>query len=106
MDKKNQENMTICIAAIAKEKDKEYIVFSTDHMVTTALGQFEHSIIKYCQINNDTVAMLAGQALMFGDLIKLNDDCKNYELIKKQIFRILKIKEEKLLKMRYLIHLV
>jgi hypothetical protein len=70
--------MTICIAAIAKENDREYIIFSTDHMVTTNLGQFEHSIVKYSKLNKNTVAMLAGQALLFDDLVKLNDEDINY----------------------------
>ncbi len=78
--------MTICIAAISKENDKEYVVFSTDHMVTTNMGQFEHSILKYSYLNKNTVAMLAGQALLFDDLVRLGNECNNYEQIKKQIF--------------------
>ena len=71
--------MTICIAAIATENDSEYIVFSTDHMVTTYMGQFEHSILKYVELNKNTVAMLAGQVLLFDDLVKLSDGNNNYE---------------------------
>lgn len=78
--------MTICIAALSRENDKEYVVFSTDHMVTTNIGQFEHSIIKYSYLNKNTVAMLAGRALLFDDLVKLGNECNNYEQIKKQIF--------------------
>ncbi len=78
--------MTICIAAISKENDREYVVFSTDHMVTTNMGQFEHSILKYMCLNKNTVAMLAGQALLFDDLVKLGSECNNYEQIKRQIF--------------------
>tara|TARA_Y100000310_G_scaffold83483_1_gene80155 strand:+ start:3514 stop:3735 length:222 start_codon:yes stop_codon:yes gene_type:complete len=70
--------MTICIAAIAKDNGKEYVVFSTDHMVTTAMGSFEHSIIKYKEINKITVAMLAGNPLIFSDLIKVSDNNLNY----------------------------
>ncbi|KAF5412187.1 MAG: hypothetical protein C5S47_02030 [Candidatus Methanogasteraceae archaeon] len=71
--------MTICIAAIAKENDSEYIVFSTDHMVTTYMGQFEHSILKYVELNQNTVAMLAGQVLLFDDLIKLSGSNDSYQ---------------------------
>lgn len=86
--------MTICIAAISKENDKEHIVFSTDHMVTTNMGQFEHSIRKYSCLNKNTVAMLAGQALLFDDLIKVENDCLNYELIKSKIFENFKNKRQ------------
>ena len=78
--------MTICIAALSKENDKEYVVFSTDHMVTTDMGQFEHSILKYSCLNKNTVAMIAGQALLFDDLVRLGNECNNYEQVKKQIF--------------------
>lgn len=78
--------MTICIAAIAKENDSEYVVFATDHMITTNMGQFEHSIVKYSELNKNTVAMLAGQALLFDDLVKINNDTISYEEIKKQLF--------------------
>lgn len=57
--------MTICIAAICKEQDEEFIVFSTDHMITTSMGQFEHSFLKYKQLNKHTVAMLAGDPFIF-----------------------------------------
>lgn len=89
--------MTICIAAIAKENDKEYVVFSTDHMVTTNMGQFEHSILKYSCLNKNTVAMLAGQALLFDDLIKVGEDCLNYELIKSKIFENFKKKRKEVI---------
>lgn len=65
--------MTICIAAIAKEKDREYIVFSSDHMVSIASDQFEHNITKYCGINKNTFALLAGQPLLFSDLVEIKD---------------------------------
>lgn len=89
--------MTICIAAIAKEKNKEYVVFSTDHMVTTNMGQFEHSILKYSCLNNNTVAMLAGQALFFDDLVRSCNECNNYELIKKQILDNFRIKRKQII---------
>jgi len=88
--------MTICIAAIAKENDSEYIVFSTDHMVTTYLGQFEHSIIKYVELNKNTIAMLAGQVLLFDDLVKLSDGNGSYEQINNEIFNNFKTKREEI----------
>ena len=39
--------MTICIAAISVKNGKDFIVFATDHMITTGMGQFEHSVPKY-----------------------------------------------------------
>lgn len=89
--------MTICIAAIANENDKEYIVFSTDHMVTTNMGQYEHSILKYSKLNDNTIAMLAGQVLLFEDLVKLKDDSINYVEIKKEIFNNFKKKRKEII---------
>lgn len=89
--------MTICIAAIAKERDKEYVVFSTDHMITTNMGQFEHSIVKYTQINKHTIAMLAGHALLFDDLVKLKNKDAKYDDIKKQIFENFKAKRREII---------
>jgi hypothetical protein len=76
--------MTICIAAIAKNGSKEAIVFATDHMITTNLGQFEHTIQKYKQINQSTVAMLAGNPLLFDNLIEV-DKTAPYSNIEKKI---------------------
>lgn len=90
--------MTICLAAIAKEVNEEYIVFATDHMVTTSLGQFEHSIVKYQQLNNNTVAMLAGDPLLFDDLVKLKDSKSPYEQIKLEIFENMKKKRKEIIK--------
>ncbi len=66
--------MTICIAAIGKGEDsKELIVFATDHMISNpAIGQFERPISKYKQLDSNAIAMLAGDPLIFGNLIK---DC-------------------------------
>ncbi len=91
--------MTICMAAIAKEDGEETIVFSTDHMVTTQTGQFEHGIIKYKQLNKHIVAMLAGNPLIFNDLIDLTalkgkDD---FESIKMEIFGNFKKKRKEIL---------
>lgn len=90
--------MTICLAAIAKEDGKEYIVFSTDHMVTTSIGQFEHSIIKYKEINKTTVAMLAGDPLLFDDLINIkNSNSLSYLEIQKQVFDNFKKKRKEII---------
>lgn len=76
--------MTICIAAVAVNKGKECIVFATDHMVTTNLGSFEHKIAKHAQINHDVVAMLAGNPLIFDDLINVKPE-SNFEETARQI---------------------
>lgn len=66
--------MTICIAALTTHENKQCIVFATDHMVSLNmhegfLGGFEHTFLKYKQIDNNSVAMLAGNPLLFNDLI-------------------------------------
>lgn len=90
--------MTICLAAIAKEEDREYVVFATDHMVTTQIGQFEHSIVKYKKLNENTIAMLAGNPLIFDELVKLKDGSSSYETIKKEIFENFKNKRKEIIK--------
>lgn len=90
--------MTICVAALAKENKKEYIVFATDHMVTTGLGQFEHSIIKYKKINKQTVAMLSGNPILFDDLINLKNWDGSFDKIKSQIFSNFKKKRKEMMK--------
>lgn len=90
--------MTICLAAIAKEDDEEHIVFATDHMVTTSLGQFEHSIVKYQELNNTTVAMLAGDPLLFDDLVRLKEKKSEYEQIKQEVFENFKRKRKEIIK--------
>ncbi|MFN7990599.1 MAG: hypothetical protein U0R44_00420 [Candidatus Micrarchaeia archaeon] len=59
--------MTICVAAIGKntEANEEFIVFATDHMVSVSTGQFEQVIEKFKLIDEHTVAMFSGQALLF-----------------------------------------
>lgn len=66
-----RNNMTICISAIATCKNKETIVFSTDHRVSIGdLGQFEKEIKKYKILNkNNIVAMLSGKMLLFDRII-------------------------------------
>lgn len=88
--------MTICVAALANEKDKEHIVFATDHMISTGLGQFEHGIFKYKQINENTVAMLAGDALLFDDLVKVDDE-SNFKEIKTRVAKNFKNKRESII---------
>lgn len=92
--------MTICLAAIGKEDSNEFIVFATDHMVSTQLGQFEHSIVKYQKINNSTVAMLAGNPLIFNDLTSISKKEIAYSDIKKEIFQNFKKKREEKIKQR------
>jgi hypothetical protein len=102
--------MTICIAAIGQDsKSKEFIVFATDHMISNpAIGQFERKTGKYKKLNENTVAMLSGNPLLFDNLI-INckkkkcsfDEIKNTihsnmkqtkdEIIQKQILDIFKI---------------
>jgi hypothetical protein len=86
--------MTICIAAIAREEEGEYIVFATDHMVATALGNFEHPIQKYKKINDTTVAMLAGNPLFFDELVKVEKPNASYEEQKEAIYENFKNKRK------------
>ena len=90
--------LTICIAAICKNGDEESIVFSTDHMISLRmLGQFEHSIEKYKVIHDTTtVAMLAGQPLLFDSLITI-DDSSDYNKIRSKIAKNFKAKRESLI---------
>ena len=67
--------MTICISAICTEDNKEHIVFSVDHMITTGIGQFEHDISKYKLLTGNSVGMLAGNALLMDYF--LEDDYSN-----------------------------
>src|SRR3989344_1931243 len=90
--------MTICIATIGTESSKEFIVFATDHMITTGTGQFEHSIAKYKELNGNTVGMIAGQALLFDDLTAIDNSKKyTYEEIKTHIFENFKKKKKQVL---------
>ncbi len=63
--------MTICIAAICMDNSNEYIVFSTDHMISSTMGEFEHTSKKYRAVgkHKNIVAMLAGNALLFERLV-------------------------------------
>ena len=92
--------MAVCISAICTEKGEEHIVFAVDHMLTTANGEFEHPINKYEIINKNTVAMVAGDALLmnyFMDLENFDDDYNSIQkTIKKKFYEKRKeiVKEE------------
>lgn len=81
--------MTVCIAAIGSDGiDKEAIVYATDNMVSTALlGQFEHSITKYRVLPNNSVAMLAGNPLIFNELTDSVAAGFDFEKTKNQILQ-------------------
>jgi len=93
--------MTICIAAIGKdENDTEAIVFATDHMVSLPIiGQFEMPVEKYKKINDNAIAMLAGESLLFNDII---DQCRNncsFDQMKEKIRqKMFNIREERIQK--------
>jgi hypothetical protein len=67
-------------------------------MVTTGLGQFEHSIIKYKEINKQTVSMLSGSPILFDDLINLKKWDDPFDKIKSQIFTNFKKKRKEMIK--------
>ncbi len=77
--------MTICIAAVCTHNDKELFVIATDHMINVNIGQFEHDIKKHKIIHDNNIAMLAGNALIFNELIANIEKCAFTE-IKKKIF--------------------
>jgi len=79
--------MTICISAIALNKDKkECIVFSTDHMVSIGgLGQFEKEIKKYKVLNGNVIAMLSGQPLLFDRILEGAKDFHDFHKIRDKI---------------------
>ena len=70
--------MTICISAICTENNEEHIVFAVDHMITTGLGQFEHSINKYNVLNENVVGMMAGNALLMDYFFDFDYSNKTY----------------------------
>ncbi len=91
-------DMTICISAIAKEKTKEeegkeYIVFATDHMITTGMGEFEQEIKKYKELNCGTIAMLSGKVLLFNELLKGAKEIHDYDSIKNLIHENFKLRK-------------
>ncbi len=94
--------MTICIAAIGKhqEKDCEAIVLATDHMITLPqIGQFEHEIEKYRQINSNTIAMLSGEALLFDKILKGIKEEDTIDKIEETIHKnMIRIRDERIQK--------
>jgi len=91
--------MTICIAAISKEeinnKEEEYIVFAVDHMLSNnLLGEFEHDIKKYHQINQSTVLMLSGRAHLMEYFTELENSNGNINDILEELKT--KFKEKRL----------
>lgn len=91
--KSKNNSMTICITAIATDsrenKNSEFLVFCTDHMVTTSLGQFEQQIKKYKKINN-AIAMLSGRILIFDKCLKGLDLPTDFNKGKEKIFENMK----------------
>lgn len=86
--KKEEIKMTICICATCSENNEEIIAFAVDHMISTGIGEFEHGINKYRCLNKNTVAMIAGNALLMDYF--LNEDYTN-----KSYLEIQEIIEEK-----------
>lgn len=70
--------MTICISAICTENNEENVVFAVDHMITTGIGQFEHDICKYKLLTDNTVGMLAGNALLMDYFLEDDYSDKSY----------------------------
>lgn len=84
--------LTICIAAIGNENNNEFVVFATDHMVSMDMGEngvwkFEHAIEKYKQINQETIAMIAGIPLFLDQLTKNLDTKKQFDEISLEIYK-------------------
>ena len=89
--------MTICISAIGTDKnddgcDEEFIVFATDHMITSGTGEidneFEHDIQKYkpLGLTKKCVAMLSGKTLLFEELLKGTKNLDSFDEIKDKIY--------------------
>jgi hypothetical protein len=79
--------MTICIAAIASNHNKDVIICATDRMISTSgLGQFEHDIEKYKLLGSNTVAMLSGDPLLFEELTKITPKEKSFKQIRDAIY--------------------
>lgn len=76
-----EDIMTICISAICTENKEENVVFAVDHMITTGIGQFEHDICKYNLLTNNTVGMLAGNALLMNYFLEDDYSDKSYSEI-------------------------
>ena len=90
--------MTICISAICTENNKENVVFSVDHMITTGIGHFEHDICKYKVLSDNTVGMLAGNALLMDYFLEDDYSGKSYSEIQSVLEE--KFKEKRLEKIQ------
>ncbi len=92
--------MTICIAAIGLSKSKEEnIVISTDHMISLiGIGQFEHSITKHQFVGKQCVAMLAGNALFFPEVLKGINDNDPYKTVRTKIFNNFRTMRDEMIK--------
>lgn len=90
--------MTICISAICNEHEEEHIVFAVDHMISTGIGQFEHGIKKYNLLTDNTVGMIAGNALLMDYFLYEDYSDKSYSDIQKIIEK--KFKEKRLEKIQ------
>ena len=74
--------MTICISAICTENEENNIVFAVDYQ---ELGKYEYDIIKYQCLNENTVGMIAGNALLMDYFLNEDYSEKSYAEIKKSI---------------------
>ncbi|MCL2115643.1 MAG: hypothetical protein FWH29_05425 [Methanobrevibacter sp.] len=83
------------------EKNEDHIVFAVDHMITTANGEFEHPIKKYRNINKNTVAMIAGDALLMEYFTDLKNYEDNYKKLLKTFEKKLKTKRLELIQKMY-----
>lgn len=87
--------MTICIASVCEHNGREVFVIATDHMIDAGIGQFEHDIKKHKKIGKGkTIAMLAGKALLFNELIGGVKDNMPFSKVRETIFdNFVKIKK-------------
>ncbi len=90
--------MTICISAIANEGGKEIIIFATDHMISTQIGKFEHAIKKYKTVGKNSIAMLAGNSLLFNDCLTNINLTSNFFEVREIIFQNMNTLRKKIVK--------
>ncbi len=79
--------MTICISAIANEDRKEVVIFATDHMISTQIGKFEHAIKKYKAVGKNSIAMLAGNTLLFNECLAEVSPASSFFEVREKIFQ-------------------
>lgn len=73
------------MAAVCAHNDKELFIIATDHMINVTIGQFEHDIKKHKIIHDNNIAMLAGNALIFNELL-MGIEKGTFTEIKEKIF--------------------